>query len=86
MQAPNVRPLPIPMPRGVHSYSDVETGRRTFYAITSRGALLNDETRCALAEEWEAIVEREMWRDLNRQDPVTAPPRLSLYVAGALRP
>lgn len=80
-------PLQAPaITRGVHSYVDPQTGRTVYVAVTSNGDLLNGERRERMEDEREAIVVREMWRDLRAQDPVASPrPPFALYVDGALR-
>lgn len=84
--SPDIRsldPVPIPEPRGVYSERLPDTGERIYRATTSTGALLNGEIRRRLEGESEDMIIREMWRDLNRQDPVgaTVPtrPQLALY-------
>lgn len=79
-------PLPVPLYRGVHSYEELPSGRTVYYAMTSAGELLNAELRRRLVDETEALIVREMWRDLDRQDPTSARPRLALVGAGGFRP
>lgn len=86
--SPDIRsldPVPIPVQRNVYSERLPGTGETVYYAVTSTGQLLNGEIRRRLDGESEGMIAREMWRDLNRQDPVgaTAPtrPQLSLYRA-----
>ena len=83
---PHLATLPVPLGRGVHSYDELPSGRRVFYALTSDGRLLNAELRRRRADETDASVVAEMWRDLERQDPVTARPHFALYVDGPFRP
>lgn len=71
--SPDIRSLdsvPIPEPRGVYSERLPDTGERIYRATTSTGALLNGEIRHRREDETEDMIIREMWRDLNRQDPV----------------
>jgi hypothetical protein len=80
--------VPIPMPRGVHSYVE-PSGLLAYIATTSTGALLNGEIRHRLPEETDAMIRDEMWKDLDRQDPirdaVTGRPQLSVSSGGARR-
>ena len=80
-------PAPVPFyGRGVYCYA--EDGQTVYVAITSTGALLNGERRRQLADESQPMIEREMWRDLNAQDPMpttTARPRFALWVDGEQR-
>lgn len=80
-------PVPIPVQRGVHSYVEWPSGVRVYLATTSTGALLNGEIRRRLPEETEAMIVREMWMDLDRQDapPISGRPRLGLFVDGKRR-
>lgn len=78
-------PVPIPEQRGVHSYVEWPSGVRVYLATTSTGALLNGEIRRRLPEETEAMIVREMWMDLDRQDAISGPPRLGLFVDGKRR-
>ena len=74
------------LPRGVHSYQEQPSGATVYVAITSTGALLNEERRRRHpTDEAEAYIVREMWRDLNRQDPVSGHSQLSLGDVGPLR-
>lgn len=78
-------PVPIPVQRNVYSERLPGTGETIYYAVTSTGQLLNGEIRRRLDDEPEDMLIRDLWRDLNRQDPVgvTVPtrPELSLYRA-----
>jgi hypothetical protein len=76
-------PVPIPEPRGVYSERLPGTGERIYRATTSTGALLNGEIRRRAEGETEDMIIREMWRDLNRQDPVgaTTPTRPQLVLS-----
>jgi hypothetical protein len=71
-------PAPLPQERCVYSERIAPSGRRVYYAITSTGDLLNGELRGRRPDESELDVVRSLWRDLNRQDPVTTRPRLVL--------
>lgn len=85
----SLTPVPIPFPRGVHSYIEGPTGQLVYIAITSTGALLNGEIRHRLEGETDAMIRIEMWADLDKQDTVddtpSYPPRLGLYVDGERR-
>ena len=83
-EAARVLPLPAPLARGVHAYDEQPSGRTVYYALTSTGALLNNELRRRLPDETEAWIVAEMWRDLDRQDPIS--PRFGLYVDGVFQP
>jgi hypothetical protein len=76
-------PVPARLHRGVHAFVEQPSGETVYAAITSTGALLNDELRRRFPDENEAFIARDLWRDLDRQDPVIARPRLSLVVGGA---
>jgi len=83
MSSPTVlslTPVPAALSRGVYSYVEQPSGETVYYAVTSMGDLLNGELRRRGPEETEAIIVREMWRDLNRQDSVIGRPPLSLVV------
>jgi hypothetical protein len=75
----SLTPVPIPVARGVYAEQIEPNDDTVYYAITSTGQLLNGELRRRMPDETEATVVREMWRDLNRQDPGgPTPPRLAL--------
>jgi hypothetical protein len=76
---------PIPETRGVHSFVDPRTHERLYYAVDSRGQLVNGELRSRMSDETEAMVVRELWIDLEKTDGISGPPKLSLYVGGQPR-
>lgn len=82
-------PVPVPLPRGVHSYIEQPEGRTVYFGVTSTGALMNDgELRRRLPDETDAMIRDEMWRELDADDPVsgaTARPRLSVLSGGLAR-
>lgn len=80
-------PVPIPEPRGVYSERLPDTGERIYRATTSTGQLLNGEIRRRGADETEDMIIRDMWRDLNRQDPVgvSVPTRPQLVLSRSPR-
>jgi hypothetical protein len=87
----NIAPAtPAPKERGVHSYQEQPSGEMVYYAVTSKGQLLNGELRRRIVEhETHAMILDEMRRDLDRQDPVpevNAPRRLSVSSGGLHRP
>lgn len=85
MQSPDIRslaPVPIPLPRGVHSYVEQPSGETVYLAMTSAGELLNGERRRRYPDETDAMVRDDMWRDLDRQDPLIGRPRLSVSDGG----
>jgi hypothetical protein len=85
---PDIRsraPAPIPVQRHVYSYVEHPSGLRVYVAITSTGALLNGELRRRLPDETHASIIRDMWMDLDRQDPVSDPRPLGLWVDGERR-
>lgn len=79
-------PVPLPVPRGVHSYVEHPSGQTVYFATMSTGELLNGEMRRRFPDETDAMVLDEMQKDLDRQDPVgavvTARPRLSVSSGG----
>lgn len=79
-------PVPLPLPRYVYSYVGQPSGETFYYAVTSDGTILNGELRRRLPDECEEQILRDMWRDLNRQDPVPTRPQLALYVNGVRQP
>lgn len=79
-------PLPVPLYRGVHCYDEMPSGCTVYYAMTSAGQLLNGELRRRHALETEAMVVREMWSDLEKQDPATDRPRLVLVGGAGFQP
>lgn len=75
----SLTPVPIPVNRGVYMEQIEPNDETVWYAITSTGQLLNGELRRRLPEESEAMIVRELWRQLNREDPGwPTRPRLSL--------
>lgn len=82
---PALTPVPIPMPRGVYRYVEQPSGETVHLAVTSTGALLNGELRRHLEDETDAMIQDEMWRDLDRQDAVTSRPRLTVSSGGQAR-
>lgn len=76
---------PVAIPRGVHSYEEVPSGRRVYFAITSTGELLNGELRRRFPDETDALIRDDMWRDLDRQDPIIRRHRLSVVPGGLAR-
>lgn len=82
----SIEPVPIPLPRGVHSYIEQPEGRTVYFGVTSTGAFLDGgELRRRLPDETDAMIRDEMWRDLDADDPVpgaTARPRLSVLSGG----
>jgi hypothetical protein len=72
----------VPLPRGVHSYIEQPSGQTVYFATTSTGQLLNGEHRRRMRDETDAMIRDEMWRDLDRQDPLTVPPQLSVVAGG----
>jgi hypothetical protein len=82
MQSPDIRPVapvPFPVARGVYAEQIEPNDETVWYAITSTGALLNGELRRRMPDETETMVARELWRQLNREDPTDPiPPRLAL--------
>lgn len=88
--SPDIRsldPVPIPVQRNVYSERLPGTEDTIYYAVTSTGQLLNGEIRRRLDDEPEDMLIRDLWRDLNRQDPVgaTVPTRPQLVLSRAPR-
>lgn len=79
-------PVPLLLPRYVYSYVGQPSGETFYYAVTSTGTILNGELRRRLPDEYEEQILRDLWRDLNRQDPVPTRLRLALYVDGVRQP
>lgn len=78
-------PVPVRLARGVHAFVEQPSGEAVYAAVTSTGALLNAELRRRFPDETESYIARDLWRDLDRQDPVIARPRLALVVGGPPR-
>lgn len=75
----NVGSPSIPATRGVYCEQIEPHNETVYYAITSTGQLLNGELRRRASDETETMLVRDLWRDLNRQDPSEPiPPRLAL--------
>jgi hypothetical protein len=72
-----IPPHPLPLgvrPRlstkpGLHSYVDRTTGEIVYYAVTTTGALLYEDVRRRLPDEWPSQIKATLWCDLVRQDP-----------------
>lgn len=74
------------LPRKVYSFVEQPSGTPVYFAIMANGDLLNGEIRHRLDGETEDSIIRDLWKDLNKADPVTVRAQLTLYVDGEPRP